>query len=219
MFHSNAKINLWAGRFAACWFPTSFSLQKSFHLTHHTNNRNQYEQFDVIHQSDVIWLKYAQWYSILSGLYWWITIVSILLYLLTPVRGLIALHERANQQAKFQTGGDIYFEALVATPMLAAKMEILGAIVFQILICYSLDISLLAWVICYAAFAFQWSSLQYTDHAFSPLNKKNGAWNLKIHPAIGVWFLNYHYHLAHHQHPNVPWRFFTAIGRQNKTFP
>jgi fatty acid desaturase len=219
MFHSNAKVNLWAGRLAACWFPTSFSLQKSFHLTHHTNNRNQFEQFDVLHQGDVVWLKYAQWYSILSGLYWWITVVSILLYLIIPVRLLNAFHQRAHPQARSQTGGDIYFKALVDTPTFTTKMEILGAIVFQVLICYLLNISLLAWVLCYAAFAFQWSSLQYTDHAFSPLNKKNGAWNLKIHPAIGVWFLNYHYHLAHHQHPNVPWRFLPQLVDKTQPFP
>src|SRR5690242_12035934 len=35
IFHPNQRANDWAGRIAACFFPTSFSIQRAFHLTHH----------------------------------------------------------------------------------------------------------------------------------------------------------------------------------------
>lgn len=54
-------------------------------------------------------------------------------------------------------------------------------------------------------FGFTWSALQYADHAYSVRDIRNGAWNLKVHPITKAFFLNYHDHLAHHQHPNVPW--------------
>ena len=59
--------------------------------------------------------------------------------------------------------------------------------------------------VCYAAFAINWSSLQYTDHAFSKLDVRDGAWNLRVNPSTRLLFLNYHHHLAHHRHPQVPW--------------
>ncbi len=53
---------------------------------------------------------------------------------------------------------------------------------------------------------FAWSSLQYTDHAFSPFDCKNGAWNLRVPRWLRAVFLNYHLHLAHHRHPELSWR-------------
>jgi fatty acid desaturase len=50
-----------------------------------------------------------------------------------------------------------------------------------------------------------WSSLQYTDHAFSKLDVREGAWNLRVNRVTQALFLNYHHHLAHHRHPQVPW--------------
>jgi len=73
-----------------------------------------------------------------------------------------------------------------------------------------LDLSLWGWLACYAAFGLHWSSLQYADHAFSPLDRRDGAWNLRVNPITRALFLNYHYHLAHHQHPRTPWLY---LGR------
>ena len=62
-----------------------------------------------------------------------------------------------------------------------------------------------SFAICYAAFALNWSSLQYADHAWSELDVKEGAWNLRVNKVVQWLFLNYHHHKAHHQHPDVPW--------------
>jgi len=56
-----------------------------------------------------------------------------------------------------------------------------------------------------AAFAVNWSALQYADHAWTERDVRNGAWNLRVNPLVRYLFLNYHHHKAHHQHTNVSW--------------
>src|SRR5262249_53453074 len=46
ILHPDARVNDWLGRLAAAFFPTAYSLQRAFHLTHHRNNRTELEQFD-----------------------------------------------------------------------------------------------------------------------------------------------------------------------------
>ncbi len=68
-----------------------------------------------------------------------------------------------------------------------------------------LDLDLVGWLACYWAFALNWSSLQYTDHAWSPRDVHEGAWNLRFRPITQAIFLNYNLHLVHHRDPTIPW--------------
>src|SRR5262249_55879947 len=90
------------------------------------------------------------------------------------------------------------------------RFETIVAIAAQAAMFIVLDLHWSGWLACYAAFAIHWSSLQYADHAFSPLDVRNGAWNLRVTPVSRLFFLNYHHHLAHHQNPHVPWLY---LGR------
>lgn len=205
LFALRPALNRWAGRFAACWFPTGLTIQRAFHLTHHRNNRSPSEQFDVLHPEDVLWLKYAQWYSIYTGLYWFIACAGVLLYACTPRLLRKALLKKFSTQEALQTGADSYIGVLDEVPEKTAKLEILAAVAWQAALIYVLDLSLWGWLSCYGAFALMWSSLQYTDHAFSPLNETTGAWNLWVPRWLRSVFLNYYLHLVHHQHPYLPW--------------
>ena len=79
------------------------------------------------------------------------------------------------------------------------------SLAIQVLLFFALGLTLAGWLLCYAAFAVNWSALQYADHAFSPLDAHDGAWNLRVNPLTRALFLNYHFHLAHHRHPQTPW--------------
>lgn len=205
-FAGSAAVNRAAGRLAACWFPTGFSVQKAFHLQHHRNNRSESEQFDILHPQDVRWLKYAQWYAIYTGIYWLMGVLGYALYAVTP-RAVRQLILRAfGRQGAAQSGADSYIGVLDRLPPVITRAEIWAAWAFQAALFVLLDLNAAGWLACYAAFALQWSSLQYTDHAFSPLDRRNGAWNLIVPRWVRLFFLNYHYHLAHHQHPEVSWR-------------
>ena len=205
VLHEKKPVNRWAGRFAAALFPTGLLVQRAFHITHHRNNRSRFEQFDYIHPGDVKWLKYAQWYAILTGVYWLVTVLGVVAFALVPQALRIRLLRGQESRVAGQTSSGPYLDALDALPPVAARLELLGSALFQTGLFLALDLSWQGWLVCYAAFALNWSSLQYADHAFSPLDKDTGAWNLRVHPLVGRIFLNYHFHLAHHQHPNASW--------------
>ena len=205
IFHENSRVNYLFGVLCAALFPTGFSLQRAAHLAHHRNNRTEHESFDYIRPGDNGLLKRVQWYGILSGLYWIVAVVGWLAYLLLPFlfrrRALI----RPWSPVAEHTAGPAYARAFSAAPPVRARLELLFTVAFQIGLYRGLDLSLAGWLACYLAFGINWSALQYADHAFSPLDVVEGAWDLRVHPWVQALFLNYHLHLAHHRHPTLPW--------------
>lgn len=202
-FHSNRRINDWAGRWAAGFFPTSYRLQRAFHLTHHRDNRTESEQWDYLRPGDNRFLKLAQWYAILTGLYWIFVPLASLVYLVLP--GFMALKPLRDSQAARQTSSNNYLQALDGLDRPRATTDVLFSLGLQLSMAALLSITWKGWLVCYGAFAFNWCSLQYADHAFSPLDLQKGAWNLRTHPWLRRCLLNYPLHRAHHQHPNHSW--------------
>ena len=201
----DARWNRWAGRVAAAFFPTSLTLQRAFHLTHHQNNRSPQERFDYIEPGDIAWAKRVQWYGILTGFYWVMTQLGLLVYLVAPVLLRIPLLRRASSRFARQSSSKAYLEVFDHVDGRVVRGELLASFTFQALVFVVFDLSLAGWALCYAAFAVHWSGLQYADHAFSPLDPHDGAWNLRANPVSRALFLNYHHHLAHHRHPGTPW--------------
>ena len=205
LLHPLPAVNRWGGRVAAAFFPTSLSLQRGFHLTHHRNNRSPLERFDYIEPGDIAWLKHAQWYAILTGLYWLVTVAGLLIYLVAPIFLSLPILRRAASRTAQQTSSRAYLAVFDETDPRVARAELLGSLAIQVLLFFALGLTVAGWLLCYAAFAVNWSALQYADHAFSPLDAHDGAWNLRVNPLTRALFLNYHFHLAHHRHPQTPW--------------
>ena len=184
-------------------FPTSFSMQRTAHLGHHRRNRTDLELYDYYlpTQSKRVrnfWLYAGN----LLGLYWWSVVFGNLVYLLAPWAYRSKFFAKRLAPA---LGFGPYVEELVQLPIARVWTEIALAFGYQLLVIYWLDLSVPATLVCYAAFALHWSVLQYADHAWSPRDIHNGAWNLKVLSPSRWLALNYHFHLAHHQHPWVPW--------------
>ena len=219
VFHPNPTINDRAGRLAAAFFPCSFSLQRAFHLAHHRNNRSDCERFDFYAPGENRVLKFAQWYCILTGLYWIASPLFCLVYALTagwvPWTRLLARGTTFGRQ----TSAEPFLDSLRSVSPLAARLDAALSVAIQGALIYLLDVSLAGWVLCYACFAVNWSSLQYTDHAFSALDGKEGAWNLRVNPLVRLIFLNYHHHLAHHREPGRPWTELPHLVRLNDPNP
>ncbi len=204
IFHTRRGVNEWAGRLAAAFFPTALTFQRIFHLRHHRNNRTEVEQFDYLRPEDNRFLKYAQWYSILSGLYWTASPLGIMVYLVWPGVFQVKALRAADSRLAQQTAADAMLEGFDHAPRTKIRLEILFTLAVQAGLILLTDATWQGWLACYAAFAVNWSSLQYADHAWSPL-EKDGAWNLRVNKVVQWLFLNYHHHKAHHQHPDVPW--------------
>ena len=206
VFHKNRTVNEWAGRVLAAFFPTGFCYQRIAHLGHHRRNRTDAELFDYYKPGENLLVKYLQWYGILTGLYWLLPPLSSLLFLITPtalIKGAITRSEES--QLAHQTSAEGMLSGYKDAPFTRIRLEILFSILVQLGLIYFLDLNFLGWIACYAAFGLNWSSLQYTDHAFSSRHIYDGAWNLKVNKLVQYIFLNYHHHRAHHQYPTVSW--------------
>ncbi|MFY0564596.1 fatty acid desaturase [Archangium lansingense] len=208
VLHPSRSTNDWLGRLAAAFFPTSYTLQRTFHLTHHRHNRTELEQFDYLRPGDNRFLKHAQWYSILTGLYWAFVPVGCFAFALFP--SLLQRLRGTGTRYGEQTGAEAYLGRLEDAPGATIRLELLFTMAVQAGLVLALDLSASGWALCYAAFAVNWSSLQYADHAWSPLHVRDGAWDLRVATPVRWLFLNYHYHRAHHRHPRVPWLY---LGR------
>ena len=201
-FHNRDSINTLFGRVSAAFFPTGFQLQKICHLGHHRRNRTDLELFDYYTQGDNLWVKYYRLYSILLGFYWLTIPLSCLLFVF--VRAPLETNKRFYRMVEIMGFAPMMVDVLKG-PNTIIRAEILFTIGFQIALFILLDLSWQSWLLCYTAFALNWCALQYTDHAWTPRDIINGAWNLRVSRPVQAIFLNYHLHLAHHQYPHVPW--------------
>lgn len=203
VFSTSRLRNEIFGTLSAAMFPTSLTLQRVAHLGHHRRNRTDRELYDYYlpHQSRAlrnVWLYAGN----LFGLYWWFIPLSNLTYLLAP--WLYASRAFVHGPARY-LGFEPYVEEIAQQPRLRIWLECLFALFWQVAVWWLLDLTWQGWLLCYGAFSLHWSALQYVDHAWSPRDVINGAWNLRVSPLVRALALNYHYHLAHHRNPSAPW--------------
>jgi len=203
LFSNNSAINNLFGIAAAALFPTSFTLQRIAHLGHHRRNRTDQELYDYYLPGQSRLLRNFQLYAgNLFGLYWLCIPLSNLIYLLTPWLYTSRWFIRGPAR---HLGFEPYVKDIAQQGIWTIWLECLWALVYQLGIWVMLDLNWQGWLLCYGFFALHWSVLQYADHAWSARDVVNGAWNLKTTALARILALNYHYHLAHHQYPDVPW--------------
>jgi len=218
-FHLNGKVNDGFGRLTASLFPTAFTFQRICHLGHHRRNRSDEELFDYYLPGDNRPVKWLQWYGILTGIYWLLAPAACAVYLLCPgifrpavLRGGMAPLARQTSAAAMLTG-------LNEAPSRRIRLEVLLTLAIQVGGFVFLGWTFAGWAACYGAFAINWSSLQYADHAWSGRDVSSGAWNLRVNPLVRALFLNYHHHRAHHQRPHVPWLHLPKYVDQDEPRP
>ncbi len=208
VFHYNRSTNYYFGVLMAALFPTAYTFQKRCHLNHHRNNRTKYETFEMYDDKDNYLIKTATIYGVLIGIYYFVPFLGCLWLLLHPKSMFNSAFAGKNNYEVGRMGGASMlrsFENLSTREILKMRLEVVFTIVFQLALFYFLNLTFLTWALCFLTFGIFWSSLQYADHAFSARDIRNGAWNLKVNPITRIFFLNYHFHQAHHQHPNVSW--------------
>jgi fatty acid desaturase len=197
------RRNYALGLAASCMFPTSFSLQQIAHLGHHARNRTDPDLFDYYLPSQSrlvrnVWLYGGN----LLGLYWFCIPLSNALYLLgTPLYRSRLFVERIAPAAGFGP----YVRDIVRLPVGRVWPEMMCAFGYQAMLWWALGLNWGGWLLAHWLFAMHWSALQYVDHAWSARDVTNGAWNLRVFAPVRWLSLNYHYHRAHHSHPDAPW--------------
>jgi fatty acid desaturase len=201
-FHPSRRINDGAGIFLAAFFPTALAIQRVSHFGHHRRNRTDLELYDYYLPHQSRWLKTYWIYCLLTGFYWAIIPVANVVYLVFPF---------AFRSASFQRGParwwgfEPFVRDIAEEPIGRVWPQVLFTVCLQAALWVFLDLGLTGGLVCYWAFGIVWSSVQYTDHAWSPRDVYEGAWNLRVGPVAQTVFLNYNLHLAHHRRPDVPW--------------
>lgn len=214
---NNRFRNDFFGIVSAAAFPTSFTMQKIAHLGHHERNRTDKELYDYYLPSESKVMRNIWMYGgNLFGLYWFMIPLSNLLILVAPT---YFTSERFIHGPAKALGFESYLEEIAQYSITRIWFECLLALGYQVALYYLLDLSWQGWLLCHWFFALHWSALQYVDHAWSPRDVINGAWNLKVLPLSRLLALNYHYHLAHHRHPQVPWIYLPLYVNANEPQP
>ncbi|MBY0517827.1 MAG: fatty acid desaturase [Bacteriovoracaceae bacterium] len=183
-------------------FPTGLTFQRVCHLGHHLRNRTDHEMFDMYYEEDNLFLKRAQFYSILTGIYWLTIPIGWLTYLICPWSYRLL---KTDNVAIKHTGAIMLHPFIDHPKKWRIRFELLFVIALQVAIYLLLDLKFLQTLACFWVFGLFWGSLQYADHAWSPRDILKGAWNLKVNPITRWFFLNYHYHQVHHMNPKLPW--------------
>ncbi len=217
VFSKNKLRNDFFGILSAAAFPTSFTLQKIAHLGHHKRNRTDKELYDYYLPTESKALRNVWLYGgNLFGLYWFMIPFSNLLILIAPK---YFTSERFIHGAGRVLGFESYLEEIAQHNIWRIWVEALLALVYQATLYYVLDLSWQGWLLAHWFFALHWSALQYVDHAWSPRDIVEGAWNLKVLPISRWCALNYHLHLAHHRYPDVPWIHLPKLVDPNEPYP
>lgn len=217
IFSNNRLRNDFFGTLSAATFPTSFTMQKIAHLGHHERNRTDKELYDYYLPTESKTLRNIWMYGgNLLGLYWFMIPLSNLLILVAPT---YFTSERFIHGPAKVLGFESYLEEIAQHSIMRIWFECLLALGYQVALFYLLDLSWQGWLLCHWFFALHWSALQYVDHAWSTRDVVNGAWNLKVLPISRLLALNFHYHLAHHQYPNIPWNYLPQFVDENELQP
>jgi fatty acid desaturase len=210
--HSRGQVNYLLGVMTGLLFPVPFRMIHTTHQGHHLRNRTDFEMFDLYYPTDNRILKYAQWYSILLGLFWIIIPVGGLLFALCPA----LLRTRAFRTARSSSYllGDIQ-----SSEVRAIRVEVLIILAFYAALFWLLTLDAVHTLILYACFAFNWSTRQYIGHAFSHRDVIEGAWNLR-HNQLMTWVLLHgEWDLNHHRRPDVSWYYLPRLSHPDEPRP
>lgn len=217
VFSANTRTNAFFSHLCAATFPTSFSMQRVAHLGHHNRNRTDVEIFDYYlpHESKLK-RNLILYLGNLGGLYWFCIPFINLLILVAP---RFSRSDWFIQKPARALGFEPFLKEIALIPIKRLWLESFLALSYQIFIFVVLDLNWQGWLMAHWAFSLHWSSLQYVDHAWTPRDVVNGAWNLKVHPLSRLIALNYHCHLVHHRFASIPWIYLPKLVNKKEYSP
>lgn len=207
ILHPDQRINDAIGMLLGWLFPISYTLLKVTHTVHHCCNRTDHEMFDCYYPGDNRFVKYIQWYGLMSGIWWYLIPLGSLLLAIVPNW----LHSPPFKRARTT---NILFDDFGPTEIRRVRIETALGVIFWLTLIYALELRWQAVLIAYACFAFNWSTRQYVTHAFTPRDVRNGALNLGVSAPMGWVLLNGQWDRVHHQHPHISWLHLPRLGRR-----
>ena len=200
--HPDARVNHGVGIVSAALFGTAYTLFRINHEGHHLRNRSRAEVAEYFYPNDHrAWKTLKYYFAILGGI-WLASFLALFVLPLVPYRWIGRLDTRSTSMNGYSQS----FAEFSARDWQIQRVECLATLLF-----WALAIGLFGWRLdvlatIYAAFAFSWSSLQWIYHMRTPLDRVEGAYNLRAPTPVRWLFLNFNYNLTHHRHPGLPWQ-------------
>ncbi len=203
----------------AGFFPTIFSIQRISHFGHHRRNRTDEELYDYVPaRTSRGWLKTYWIYCLLTGFYWAIIPVAILVYIAVAVGvSLAAVPERSCALVglpAIRAG----HRARTDPARLAARASV--SLALQVTLVIALDLAAAAGLLCYWAFGLNWSSVQYTRPRRQPARRDRR----RLEPALLAGLLRRSSSTTISTSPiiaspNMPWMHLPKLVRPNDSRP
>ena len=210
MLFRSRVANESVGVLMALFFPAPFHLLRQGHIGHHLRNRSDDEAFDLYFDGDnVIW-KWLVWLGILTGLYYVLVVISNVVAALAPFI-LDRRHFKIDAHVKVDRASAAFLESFNPAHLRWIRLEGIAAIALHTALVLGLRIPIWHYLAMYGAFGFMWSAMQYVHHYGTERHVTRGARNLWIFGPVDALWLNHNWHLAHHEHPTVPWIYLPRL--------
>lgn len=202
--HPNPRLNYLLGMLASMFFPMSITLFRNTHTKHHVQNRSDDELFDAYSEQDSLWKKHVQWYAILLGFFWFYPVLGSLALAIVPP---------ATVRKWFleDKPGRAYTANFSPAEVARMRLELVVFVLFLGLVLGGLGISPAVLLLYYAGFAFNWSTRQFIEHAYTRRHFVEGALNLRHFPWMSRLLLHRELDLNHHRYPDVPWPYLPRL--------
>lgn len=211
VFHARPWVNEAFGMLLAAFFPGPFTFLRACHLGHHRRNRTDAEMFDLYYPSESLTLKRVYFYFLYTGGFWLVVPLTLLSMIVWPRILRSQLLKDPSTVAMVHGVPEGFFGRI--------RLESVGVVLLHVGLVAGLGLSPGRYLLLYALYGLNWSAQQYITHAASPRHVLNGAHNLKAWWVYESLLLHFNWHLAHHQHPRVPWLYLPRYDDPTRVRP
>jgi len=213
--HPSPAVNRALGILTGAIFGTVYTLFRINHEGHHVRNRSRAELAEYIFPDESPARKILTYYFAILGGIWLGSFAAAIVLPFIPYRYAHLL----NRPAKSMNGYSLSFAEFSPADWQWVRIEAAFGLCL-----WTAAFVLLGWdwrvvAVLYAAFAFSWSSLQWVYHMRTPLDRIEGAYDLRAPAVVRLLFLNFNYNLAHHRQPNLPWQAMHGVVDPRETQP
>lgn len=213
--HRAAVVNWAMGTWASIMFGSSYTLIRVNHEGHHQRNRSPAELAEFILPGERPAPKIALYYFAILGGIWLSSFIASLLLPWVSFRKVRALAVRWASMDGFNRA----FSQFTARDWTLLRLESALGVLCWLSAFWLFDLRWQTLLLMYGCFAFSYSSLQWIYHLRTPLDRIEGAFDLRLPTPIRWLFLNFNYNLSHHRKPAAPWQDLHGFVDQRQTQP
>ena len=213
--HRSARVNWAIGTWASILFGSSYTLIRVNHEGHHQRNRSNPELAEFILPGESAVLKTGLYYFAILGGIWVGSFIATLVLPFVPFAAVRGLAVRWMSMDGYNRS----FAEFDRRDWTLLRIEAAIGVAWWALCVFAFGWDWRVLLALYACFAFSYSSLQWIYHMRTPLDRIEGAYDLRLPTPVRWLFLNFNYNLSHHRSPRAPWQHLHRLADRRETQP